>query len=150
MQLNKFTDYAHRILMYIARPSDVPYTIADIAHDLHVSQNHLVKIVHFMGKQQWIVTTRGKGGGLRLNPTAKKLKLGAIVRILQDDPQIVECNTPPCVLRAHCGLKSILDQALDAFYQSLDQYTLDDVLQQSILPSSANSNIAFLQLIQKA
>ena len=35
----------------------IPYTIADIAKDLHVSQNHLVKIVHFMGKQQWIVTT---------------------------------------------------------------------------------------------
>lgn len=57
--------------MYVAHPSDVPYTIADIARDLHVSQNHLVKIVHFMGKQHWIVTIRGKGGGLRLNPEAK-------------------------------------------------------------------------------
>lgn len=50
MQLNKFTDYALRILMYISRPRDVPYTIAEIAQDLHVSQNHLVKIVHFMGE----------------------------------------------------------------------------------------------------
>ena len=150
MQLNKFTDYALRILMYIARPSDVPYTIADIAQDLHVSQNHLVKIVHFMGKQQWIVTTRGKGGGIRLNPTARQLKLGEIVRILQGNHQIVECNTPPCVLRSHCGLKGILDQALECFYQSLDQYTLDGVLQHSILPSSPSSNIDFLQLTQKA
>lgn len=150
MQLNKFTDYALRILMYIARPSDVPYTIADIAQDLHVSQNHLVKIVHFMGKQQWIVTTRGKGGGIRLNPAARQLKLGEIVRILQGNHQIVECNTPPCVLRSHCGLKGILDQALECFYQSLDQYTLDEVLQHSILPSSPSSNIGFLQLIQKA
>lgn len=150
MQLNKFTDYALRILMYIARPSDVPYTIADIAQDLHVSQNHLVKIVHFMGKQQWIVTTRGKGGGIRLNPAARQLRLGEIVRILQGNHQIVECNTPPCVLRSHCGLKGILDQALEFFYQSLDQYTLDEVLQHSILPSSPSSNIDFLQLIQKA
>ncbi|NDN16671.1 Rrf2 family transcriptional regulator, partial [Acinetobacter baumannii] len=41
MQLNKFTDYALRILMYVARPSDAPYTIAEIAQDLYVSQNHL-------------------------------------------------------------------------------------------------------------
>ncbi|MHA3983958.1 RrF2 family transcriptional regulator [Acinetobacter venetianus] len=150
MQLNKFTDYALRILMYIARPSDVPYTIADIAQDLHVSQNHLVKIVHFMGKQQWIVTTRGKGGGIRLNPAARQLKLGEIVRILQGNHQIVECNTPPCVLRSQCGLKGILDQALESFYQSLDRYTLGEVLQHGILPSSQGSHIDFLQLTQKA
>ena len=128
MQLNKFTDYALRILLYISPPRDLPYTIAEIAQDLHVSQNHLVKIVHFMGKQEWLITTRGKGGGLRLNPDARDLKLGQIVRILQRETQIVECNTPPCVLRSNCGLKGILDQALDQFYHSLDQYTLSDVL----------------------
>ncbi|WP_038346102.1 RrF2 family transcriptional regulator [Acinetobacter sp. A47] len=150
MQLNKFTDYALRILMYVARPSDVPYTIADIAKDLHVSQNHLVKVVHFMGKQQWIVTIRGKGGGLHLNPEAKNLKLGEIVRTLQGSHQIVECNTPPCVLRSHCGLKGILDQALECFYQSLDQYTLGEVVQHGIVPSSAHSDISFLELLHKA
>ncbi|HEE6386023.1 UNVERIFIED_CONTAM: Rrf2 family transcriptional regulator [Acinetobacter baumannii] len=145
MQLNKFTDYALRILMYVARPSDAPYTIAEIAQDLYVSQNHLVKVVHFMGKQEWIITIRGKGGGIRLNPKALDLKLGTIVRILQGDHQIVECNTPPCVLRSHCGLKGILDQALESFYQSLDQYTLGEVLQQ---PKSASDHppITFLQL----
>jgi Rrf2 family nitric oxide-sensitive transcriptional repressor len=47
-----------------------------------------------MAKQEWIITTRGKGGGLRLNPKALDLTLGKIVRILQGDHQIVECNTP--------------------------------------------------------
>ena len=135
MQLNKFTDYALRLLMYISRPRDTPYTIAEIARDLHVSQNHLVKIVHFMGKQDWIITTRGKGGGIRLNAETLNLNLGYIVRILQGNSQIVECNTPPCVLRNNCGLKGILDQALEQFYQSLDQYCLSDVLAQSRITS---------------
>ncbi|MCU4358428.1 RrF2 family transcriptional regulator [Acinetobacter ursingii] len=143
MQLNKFTDYALRILMYISRPSEMPYTIAEIARDLHVSQNHLVKIVHFMAKQEWIITTRGKGGGLRLNPKALDLTLGKIVRILQGDHQIVECNTPPCVLRPQCGLKGILDQALESFYQTLDQYSLADVLTE---PRSTHSPIAFVSI----
>ncbi|WP_180035660.1 MULTISPECIES: Rrf2 family transcriptional regulator [unclassified Acinetobacter] len=134
MQLNKFTDYALRILLYIARPRDVPYNIAEIAEDLHVSRNHLVKIVHFMAKQNWLITSRGKGGGIRLNPEALDAQLGQIVRILQGHHQIVECNDPPCVLRSQCGLKSLLDQALEQFYQSLDQYKLADVLQ----PSSAS------------
>ncbi|WP_168418785.1 MULTISPECIES: Rrf2 family transcriptional regulator [Acinetobacter] len=129
MQLNKFTDYALRILMYISRPRDVPYTIAEIAQDLHVSQNHLVKIVHFMGKQGWLITTRGKGGGIRLHPDAIPLRLGYVVRVLQGENQIVECNTPPCVLRSQCGLKGILNRAMEQFYQSLDQYSLGEVLQ---------------------
>lgn len=145
MQLNKFTDYALRLLMYIAQPKEMPYTIAEIAADLHVSQNHLVKIVHFMGKQNWLITTRGKGGGIRLNPQALTLPLGEIVRILQRETPIVECNTPPCVLRSNCGLKGILDQAMEQFYQSLDQYTLADVL--SAPPSSKYTTNSPIQLI---
>ena len=140
MQLNKFTDYALRLLMYISRPRDTPYTIAEIARDLHVSQNHLVKIVHFMGKQDWIITTRGKGGGIRLNAETLNLNLGHIVRILQGNNQIVECNTPPCVLRSNCGLKGILDQALEQFYQSLDHYRLVDVLDKSSSSKVATSS----------
>lgn len=128
MQLNKFTDYALRILIYIAQPRDMPYTIAEIAEDLHVSKNHLVKIVHFMGKQNWLITSRGKDGGIGLNPEALEIPLGQIVRILQGENPIVECNTPPCVLRPKCGLKGILDQALEQFYLHLDQYTLTQVL----------------------
>ena len=145
MQLNKFTDYALRLLMYIAQPKEMPYTIAEIAADLHVSQNHLVKIVHFMGKQNWLITTRGKGGGIRLNPQALTLRLGEIVRILQRENPIVECNTPPCVLRSNCGLKGILDQAMEQFYHSLDQYSLGDVL--STPPSSKYTTQSPIQMI---
>ena len=128
MQLNKFSDYALRILMYVSQPKALPHTIAELAQALQVSENHLMKIVHVMAKQQWIITARGRGGGIRLNPESLHLRLGEIVRILQADQNIVECNTPPCVLRSNCGLKGILDQALDQFYHSLDQYTLSDVL----------------------
>ena len=145
MQLNKFSDYALRVLMYISRPRDLPYTIAELAENLLVSQNHLVKIVHFMSKKEWIITTRGKGGGIRLNPQALNSQLGEIVRILQGDHQIVECNTPPCVLRSKCGLKGILDQTLEQFYISLNQYTLNDVLNTS--PQAKYSTLSAIPLI---
>lgn len=145
MQLNKFTDYALRVLMYIAKVRDTPYTIAELAEHLQVSQNHLVKIVHFMAKRNWITTIRGKGGGMYLNPQTLELHLGEIVRILQGEQAIVECHNPPCVLRRNCGLKGILNQALEQFYQSLDQYTLGQVLNPDS-PSAASSPIAFVHL----
>lgn len=114
--------------MYIAQPKEVPYTIAELANELQVSENHAMKIVHFMAKQDWLITTRGRGGGIRMNPLTLKIPLGQIVRILQQDSQVVECNTPPCVLRKNCGLKGILDDAVEQFYASLDQYTLSEVV----------------------
>ena len=146
MQLNKFTDYALRILMYVAQPRELPYTIAELSQRLDVSENHAMKIVHFMAKQDWLITTRGKGGGIRLNPELLKQKLGGIVRILQKDQHVVECNSPPCVLRAHCGLKGILDQALEQFYCHLDQYQFQDVIQPIHLHSNASSPIPLLNL----
>jgi len=133
MQLNKFTDYALRIVMYISVPRDTPYTIAELAENLEVSHNHLVKIVHFMSKQSWIITTRGKGGGLRLNPDALELRLGQMVKILQGDQEIIDCDHPPCVLRKKCGLKGVLNQALSQFYAHLDQYQLADAIQSTIV-----------------
>ena len=145
MQLNKFTDYALRILMYVSQPQPDPYTISELSQQLQVSVNHAMKIVHFMAKQDWVITTRGKGGGIRLAPSALHLKLGHIVRVLQKETQIVECNQPPCVLRSHCGLKSILDQALEQFYTHLDQYTLDTVLS-STHKSQSSSLIHLINL----
>lgn len=114
--------------MYIAQPKEMPYTIAELANELQVSENHTMKIVHFMAKQDWLITTRGRGGGIRMNPLTLKIPLGQIVHILQQDSQVVECNTPPCVLRKNCGLKGILDDAVEQFYASLDQYTLSEVV----------------------
>lgn len=114
--------------MYIAQPKEMPYTIAELANELQVSENHAMKIVHFMAKQDWLITTRGRGGGIRMNPLTLKIPLGQIVRILQQNSQVVECNTPPCVLRKNCGLKGILDDAVEQFYASLDQYTLSEVV----------------------
>ncbi len=128
MQLNKFTDYALRLVMYISRPNAVSYTIADIAYDLQISQNHLVKIVHFLGKEGVIETSRGKGGGVRLNRNAMTLALGDLVRLLQGNSSVVDCHKPACVLRFGCELKPILDQALNSFYEHLNQYTIGDIV----------------------
>ena len=124
MQLNKFTDYALRILMYISRSRDTPYTIAEIAADLHVSQNHLTKIVHFMAKQHWLITMRGKGGGIKVSAAALAMPVGEVIRTLQGNPQLVSCDAPVCILKSGCRLKSLLDEALEQFYQSLNRYTI--------------------------
>lgn len=132
MQLNKFSDFGLRLLMYLLQPRDELATIAQAAQDLKISENHLVKVTHFMSKQGWIISTRGKGGGIRLAEHAYELPIGELVRTLEHDEKAVNCLEPACVLRFSCGLKSVLDQALEQFYQHLNSYQLKDALERPV------------------
>src|SRR5690606_7276386 len=65
MQLTQFTDLGLRVLMYLSHPDrGTPVTVGEIATRFGASRNHLIKVVHFMAQQGWLITTRGKGGGL--------------------------------------------------------------------------------------
>lgn len=132
MQLNKFTDFGLRLLMLLSQPSNDLMTIAQAAQLLQISENHLIKITHFMAKQGWIISTRGKGGGIRIAESSFDLALGEIVRIFEHNSSVVNCHEPACVLRFSCTLKGLLDEALEKFYQHLNQFTLKDALKASV------------------
>ena len=141
MQLNRFTDLGIRVLMYLGSIEGSSVTIARLAEDLQVSKNHLVKVVHFMAQQQWLLTSRGKSGGIALAKRPEDYAIGDVVRVLEQNSvngeRLINCQQPPCVLLPACGSPFILQQALEQFYQFLNQYNLADVVTQpvaSILP----------------
>ncbi|MEB0139289.1 MULTISPECIES: Rrf2 family transcriptional regulator [unclassified Undibacterium] len=129
MQLTHFTDLGMRVLIYLSQPEpQQPVTISEIAGVFQVSRNHLVKVVHFMAQQQWIITTRGKGGGLALAAATDQYRLGQIIAKLEGHTELIDCAAPACHLRGQCRLKSMLDQAQQAFYAALDRHTLADAV----------------------
>lgn len=129
MQLTHFTDLGLRVLMYLShQQGETPVTITEIAGKFEISRNHLVKVVHFLGQQGWIRTTRGKGGGLALAQPTSAYRLGSIIHTLEGGTTLIDCATPPCALRGSCQLKAILDTALTDFYRQLDRYTLSDAV----------------------
>lgn len=129
MQLTRFTDIGLRVLMYLTQPErDDPVTISEIADQFDISRNHLVKVVHFMAQHGWIITTRGKGGGLALAMQPCEYRMGQVVRSLEGTTALVNCNEPACGLRMGCNLRGVLAKALQEFYGFLDQYTLADAV----------------------
>ena len=129
MQLTHFTDLGLRVLMYLSyQDRATPVTITEIATRFEISRNHLVKVVHFLAQQSWIITTRGKGGGMALAQPTASYRLGSVIRALEGDTGLIDCASPPCALRGNCQLKSILDIALADFYSKLDSYTLADAV----------------------
>ena len=131
MQLTWFTDYGLRLLLYAAAHPDRRVTVAEVARAYQISRDHLMKVSQRLTQLEMIHATRGRGGGVQLAVDANTLKLGAVVRALEPDMNLVECFSPltnTCRISPACRLKGALLQARRAFLESLDAYTLADVV----------------------
>ncbi|MGE0802145.1 MAG: Rrf2 family transcriptional regulator [Lautropia sp.] len=130
MRLTTMTDYALRLLMYVGQHPERLCTIAEIAQAHRISEAHLMKVTHRLGRRGWIETLRGKGGGMRLAFAPRDINLGEVVRSVEPDFVVVECfaGGSRCALTGQCRLTGVLDGALRAFMAHLDGRTLADLL----------------------
>ncbi|MDE2486705.1 MAG: Rrf2 family transcriptional regulator [Alphaproteobacteria bacterium] len=131
MRLTVYTDYALRVLMYVAVRDEPRPTIAAIAESYGVSRNHLMKVVYELGVAGYLETVRGKNGGLTLARAPQDIVLGEVIRTTEPDLALVPCFDPvnaPCAIIPACRLRGALHQAQAAFLKVLDGYTLADLV----------------------
>ena len=131
MQLTQFSDYSLRLLLYLAAHPERLVPIDEVSRAYGVSHHHLVKIVQLLVDRQLVASTRGRGGGLRLNRQPADINVGALVRITEPHFDLVECfdrTTNTCPIEPACGLKQVLRDARRAFLDVLDGRTLADFL----------------------
>ena len=133
VRLTVYTDYSLRTLLYLAlRDADYLATIQEIADTYNISKNHLMKVTYELGKLGYIETIRGRGGGIRIEMDPSSITIGQVVRQTEDDFNIVECFNHEqnlCIISPACKLKHILYDAMQAYLNVLDQYTLADIAQ---------------------
>lgn len=132
MRLSAYSDYSLRVLMYAAlrRPGRV--TVDEVAEAFGISRNHLVKIVHDLGRSGFLHTQRGLGGGFTLVRPPEQIRVGDIVRLGEETDTVIECvDKPnrPCRILPACRLKGVLDEAAAAFFVVLDDCTLAALVQ---------------------
>lgn len=126
MRLTRYTDYAMRVLLYLGAQPDRVCSIGEIARAYGISQNHLMKVAHDLGKAGYVEGVRGRSGGIRLARPADRINVGAVVRRTEEGFELVECGS--CLIAPACGLTGVLAEALAAFMEVLDRYTLADLL----------------------
>lgn len=131
MRLTRQADFSLRTLLFLARQPGELSTVGEIARAYQVSENHLVKVAHRLGRAGFVVTVRGHAGGLRLGRPASAIGIGDVVRAMEPDLDLVECfdraqNT--CLVASACSLKGVLYEARHAFVAVLDRYTLADLV----------------------
>ena len=131
MQLDKFTDYALRVLMMLAVRAPDRVRTSEIAAIYTLSDHHLSKVATQLANAGFVASERGRNGGLTLAMPAEDILIGAVVRAMSRNTFVAECFGPDksCLILPACGLRGPLEKAQDAFFATLDGYTLADVTQ---------------------
>ncbi len=131
MRLTRFTDYSLRVLIYLATHSNQRAAVGEIADAYGISKNHLMKVILFLAQEGYVVTTRGRGGGVQLKLSPDRIRIGDVVRKSEADSVLVECfsqEISECRIEKACRLRSAFHKAAQAFYSVLDTYTLADLI----------------------
>jgi len=115
----------------VAKKNGELASIREVSEAYEISSNHLMKVVHLLGKGGFLHTIRGKNGGFRLGKEPKDINIGALIRYTEDDLNIVEClgsGDAKCSLKDECRFADVMGEALQAFLTTIDKYTLEDLL----------------------
>jgi Rrf2 family nitric oxide-sensitive transcriptional repressor len=126
MRLTKSTGHAIRILIDCARAGDGLMKVAQLSQRLEITPQNVFKIVNLLARANLIESVRGRNGGVKLARPAHTIRIGDVVRATEITH--VEIEEGASGRRSGQGVNRILDSALEAFIEVLDQHTIADMV----------------------
>lgn len=134
MRISTKTDLALRILMCCAVNAGQTIRKAQVADRCGAIMPLVAVVIHQLGMAGYLITMRGRSGGIRLRAEAEEISIGAVFRTFEDDQHLVECFNPlknSCPLIQQCSLKPLLGEAINAFHAVLNHTSLSDLIEQN-------------------
>jgi Rrf2 family nitric oxide-sensitive transcriptional repressor len=131
MRLLLFTDYALRVLLYVATHPRAPVPASTIAAAYGISPDHVAKATKTLTREGFLRATRGAMGGVELARPAESICVGDVVRAFERESGVVSClqeDGAECRIERVCRLRHVFARAEAAFFDELDRWTLADLL----------------------
>ena len=123
--------YALRVMVGLAlRESDEYVPLKEIAEEEGISQKYLEAIMATLSKAGMVDAIHGKGGGYRLNRTAKEYTVGSILKLTEGSLAPVSCTSQgaaACSRSTCCHALPMwekLEKMIDEFFEGI---TLEDL-----------------------
>ena len=136
--MTSFTDYSVRVLIYADMKKEELSSFQELPKVSSISSNHLMKVIHHLGKGNYLETIRGKNGGFRLAKEPKDINISELIRYTEDDLTLVKPKNDKLDQTKSISFSVVVDEALDSFMATLENYTLADLVKGQTLTNFLN------------
>lgn len=89
--ISKYTDYAMRALMFMAKDEEQVFTASDLSRKLKISKPFLRMILQKLSKKNILTSYKGREGGFRLALPAEKIFVADLIKIFQEPVKFDNC-----------------------------------------------------------
>lgn len=135
MQLNITTDYAIRMMLYLAQV-DCKTNSAEITQSLQIPINTCKKNLQLLKKRELVKARPGIDGGYFLSRKASQITFKDIVRAMDEKTEFNRCLEPDCFCNRgaveHCPVRAVYTDAQKALDKAF-QTTLQDLVNCSLI-----------------
>jgi len=134
MKLSTRSRYGSRILLELARHYQKgPVRAGRIADNQGLPVKYLEQLIRTLKKADLVSSVRGAQGGHMLARNPSEITLGQIVRLFEDQADLVECINSPekCDMSDECRVRLAWGEATAALYKKIDTITIADLLSDS-------------------
>lgn len=131
MRISTRSRYGTRMMLDIALHStDGPVRIQDVADRQGLSIKYLEKLIRVLKDGGFIKSKRGPKGGHMPAKPLERITVGAVVRILEGDGQLVQCSGDEscCVNEPMCLTRRVWKAAANAMFEKLESITFADLV----------------------
>lgn len=134
MRISTTGRYGMRIMLDVALHSgDVPASRQEIADRQRVTPDYIAQLTRGLVSAGLLATRKGPGGGYLLGKAPGQIRLGDILRALQESISIVPCLDPrgevDCDQVTSCATRVVWMKLAQIVKEYLDALTLDDLLE---------------------
>ncbi len=134
MILNKTTEYAIRILVYMQLKDQEYYSVSSLHNALKLPYKYITKLMTSLAKEGLVKTQMGRSGGYYLAHPANQIYLKDIIQATHDFKRLNECvlGHQECSEENPCSLHSNWAPIKSAIETMINELTLEKL---------ANTNI---------
>ncbi len=126
--LNQTAIYAIRAMGFLAKQElDTPILSSTIAKDMDIPQNFLSKIINRLVQAGLLLTSRGRGGGVKLSRPGSDIFLNDVVELFMKVDDYKGCLLGLNTCDGNCGLHLRWRIISEQFEKMLHDTTVDQV-----------------------
>lgn len=126
MKLSTKSRYGLRAVYCLAQNyGNQPVSLSKISADTAITKPYLEKLLNLLKKQGIIQSTRGLSGGYYLAKSPKETNVGEVLRALEDNLVIADCNT---TCKSKCPNRFVFNKLYTEINKTLNSISIEDML----------------------